>query len=355
MTSVFPYYVLARPDEGVRSGFAYETEPHVTLKSIAQNEPPQSETLYDKPQVDREKIRVSGPFSVEAIPPPVEELDRRPSVDAQEVHGRPEDPAGDHVSDLLLLLRKSQEVRFPDGKKLLLSNIIPLSGKGVLHAEAESRNGAISRIAISFGPRYGPVTVHQLEQAISLAQWDYKMLLLMGFGFDPEVQAFIQKNPHPRLTIQQVNINPDVLVKDLLKTPKGSQIFTVFGQPDVRVEKQNEEFVVELRGVDIYDPITGKTASSTGDKVVAWFLDSDYDGYTFRISQAFFPERATKQNPWDKLENALSGIVDPDKMEQFSRTTSLPFKLGKNKKIAVKAIDYRGNEVVVIRDLSEDR
>ncbi len=87
MTAVFDYYRLAHPDEGVGSGFVYKTVPHVTLKSIANNPEiregmtrqqidaaiakyAEQETLYDQPEVDRSKVRVTGPFTVEAVPAP---------------------------------------------------------------------------------------------------------------------------------------------------------------------------------------------------------------------------------------------------------------------------------------------
>ena len=71
MTASFDYYELAHPNEGVGSGFKYKTVPHVTLKCIANNEPPGQETLYDQPFIDGKRLRVTGPFTVEAVPAPV--------------------------------------------------------------------------------------------------------------------------------------------------------------------------------------------------------------------------------------------------------------------------------------------
>jgi adenine-specific DNA-methyltransferase len=68
MTANFDYYQLARPSEGVSSGFVYKTVPHVTLKSIANNEPPATETLYDQPLKDNRIARITSPFTVEAVP-----------------------------------------------------------------------------------------------------------------------------------------------------------------------------------------------------------------------------------------------------------------------------------------------
>ena len=71
LTATYDYYKLARPAEGVGGGFVYKTVPHITLKSIANNEPPATETLYDQPEIDKSKVRITGPFTVEALPAPV--------------------------------------------------------------------------------------------------------------------------------------------------------------------------------------------------------------------------------------------------------------------------------------------
>lgn len=65
------YFMLAREKEGVQSGFKYKNVPHLTLKSIANNEPAAQEILYDQPVLDKSKIRITGPFTMEAVPAPV--------------------------------------------------------------------------------------------------------------------------------------------------------------------------------------------------------------------------------------------------------------------------------------------
>jgi len=139
----------------------------------------------------------------------------------------------------------------------------------------------------------------------------------------------------------------------LLKANRASQIFTVFGQPDVEVKKQDDDtYVVELRGVDIYDPLTGEAHSARGEDVAAWFLDTDYDGMTFHICQAFFPG---DPKAWDKLQRTLKAQIDPEAFEQMRSTASFPFKPGDHKRIAVKVIDFRGNEVVRVVSLNRQR
>ena len=68
MTSTFNYYQLSYPEDGVQSGFVYNEIPHTTLGSIANNEIPKKEYLIDQPKIDKNKIRVSGPFTYEAVP-----------------------------------------------------------------------------------------------------------------------------------------------------------------------------------------------------------------------------------------------------------------------------------------------
>ncbi len=127
----------------------------------------------------------------------------------------------------------------------------------------------------------------------------------------------------------------------------------MFGQPDVRVERQRDgTYAVDLRGVDIYDPLSGETQHTRGSDVAAWFLDTDYDGMTFHICQAFFPG---DPDAWDRLRRALKAQLDSESFEQMRGTTSFPFKPDDHKRIAVKVIDFRGNEVVRVTKLERNK
>ena len=317
-------------------------------ESIQRNAP--QETLYDRPKVKRGVVRVSGPFTVEAIPVPVVEDPSKapiPPFEEEEARARISDRGGNYLTTMINLLRQQGGVLFPGGRKMELENLRPLN-LGMLHAEAETRqNGKVLRVALSFGPQYGPVTAFQVQEAIPTARMNaYDVLIFAGFSFDPEAQALIQKVPVAGLQVHFANIAPDVLVGDLLKTTRASQIFTVYGQPDVALHPQKDgTYVVELRGVDIYDPLTGEVQSTRGEDVAAWFLDTDYDGMTFHICQAFFPG---DNRAWEKLQRALKAQIDPEAFEKMRGTRSFPFKPGENGQIAVKVIDFRGNEVVKV-------
>jgi adenine-specific DNA-methyltransferase len=333
-------------------------------ESIQRNAP--QETLYDKPLVKHGVVRVSGPFTVEAIPvPAVEDPTQAPipqfedsvGVDPRVYPGQPQgvaptaepgrisDRGGDYLTAMINLLKQQGGILFPGGKRLELTNLRQIN-LGHLHAEAEAQqNGNVLRVAISFGPQHGPVTAYQVQETIPTAKMNgYQVLIFAGFAFDPEAQALVQKAPVAGLQVHFANVAPDVLVGDLLKTTRASQIFTVFGQPDVNVEKQKDgTYRVELLGVDIYDPQTGEVHSTRGEDVAAWFLDTDYDGMTFHICQAFFPG---DPHAWDKLQRALRAQIDPKVFDLMRGTVSFPFKPGEHQRIAVKVIDFRGNEVV---------
>jgi len=318
--------------------------------SIQRNAP--QEVLYDRPRVVRGVVRVSGPFTVEAIPVPAVEDPTEapiPQFEAEEAQARISDRGGDYLTNMVNLLKQQGGVLFPGGKKLELMNIRPLN-LGYLHAEAEAQqNGNGLRVAISFGPQHGPITGVQADEAIRTARRaGYDILILAGFAIEAAAQALTQEVSFHDFSVHFANIAPDVLVGDLLKTTRASQIFTVFGQPDVQVEKQKDgTYRVELRGVDIYDPLTGEAYSTRGEDVAAWFLDTDYDGKTFHICQAFFPG---DPDAWEKLQRALKATIPEEAFEQMRGTVSFPFEPGEHRRIAVKVIDFRGNEVVrVIR------
>src|SRR5262249_7771989 len=168
---------------------------------------------------------------------------------------------------------------------------------------------------------------------------------------DGPAQATIAEAQHPRLRVHIAHVRPDVNpgMAGLLKEQPGSQLFTVFGMPRTVLlgPDKGGMFTVSMEGVDIFDPVRNAIVSTEDQKVAAWFLDGDYDGRTFCITQAFFPDKAA----WKKLSDALRGVIDEAAFEAMSGTASLPFAPGKHRCVAVKVIDPRGNEVMQVHKL----
>ncbi len=320
------------------------------------------EELVDQPEVDRKRIRVSGPFTVEAVQPPEEYLDMESPIggepddldntfDDTNTVGH-EDVNAEAYLDKMIHLLREDGVKFPDDKKQKFATLEPLEAE-VLHAEGTWENeDSDHRVAVAFGPQHGPVTVIQVEDCLPIAsRLGYDELVFAGFSFDGAAQTIIQNNPNPRVHIHMANINPDVVMGDLLKNTSTSQLFTVFGLPRTKLEKieseESIEYTITMEGVDIYNPVDNTVSSAGADKVAAWFVDSDYDGRTFCITQAFFPDKKA----WSRIARDLRGVIDTESFEMFSGTVSLPFPAGEHACVAVKVIDPRGNEVMRVHDL----
>ena len=336
----------------------------------------EQEELVDQPEVVKGIVRVSGPFTVEAVQPPEMSLGEAQKVTTGEFGGAPEELTAFEVRevetrvdqeaqnveaylDQMIRLIKLDGVRFPNNKEMKFSRLEPVLDGSVIHAEGRWANGEKDKdpegkanVGVVFGPQYGPITAMQVEESIRQAnRRGYDHLVLAGFSFDGASQAVIAEGQHPRMKIHAANIAPDVNpgMAGLLKEQRGSQLFTVFGQPRTKIEGPNKdgEYTVTMEGVDIYDPVENSITPTKADKVAAWFIDGDYDGRTFCITQAFFPDK----DAWAKLSKALDGVVDPDRFEALSGTTSLAFPPGKHKTVAVKVIDPRGNEVMSVHPL----
>jgi adenine-specific DNA-methyltransferase len=315
------------------------------------------EELVDKPELERNTVRVSGPFTMEAVMPAAESLE----VDTP-IGGEPEEletfePSESVVNAEAYLekmrgLLQTDGVRFPNNKVIKFSRLESIQSE-FLHAEGDwAANGeGTQRVAVSFGPQFGPVTAWQVENALHVAsKHGYDAIVFAGFSFDAAAQGVIQEDPNPRVRCHLAHIRPDVNMGDLLKETPNAQIFTVFGTPRTELRPVPDGmFEIEMQGVDIYNPVDNSILATNADKVAAWFLDSDYDGRTFCITQAFFPDKTA----WSKLANALKSAIDEERFVALSGTRSLPFPAGKYKRAAVKVIDPRGNEVMRLHPLED--
>jgi adenine-specific DNA-methyltransferase len=332
----------------------------------------EQEELVDQPEVVRGVVRVSGPFTVEGVIP--EELslteegvvtDLTPNeFESEEQRDADRSRQQNAIAYIQRMISKiaADGVTFPNNRRMQFSKVESLVDDGEMsgvHARAIETGKDDATVGIIFGPEFGPVTAQQIEAAVRRAKY-YDDIIIAGFAFAPEATAEVEnigssKSTKARLHLAhmrpELNSTMDALLK---QDTKGSnqQLFTVFGLPAVTVEAVGEdggdgEFTATLDGVDIFDPVQSTVTSTKGEKVSAWFLDSDYDGRCFCACQAFFPN----QDAWEKIARALGSSADPEAFAAFKGRTSLPFKAGSHRRIAVKAIDARGNEVMTVKSL----
>ena len=390
VTALFDYYELAHPSEGVGSGFNYRTVPHVTLGSIANNpeikegvseaaieaaiarNAPQ-ETLYDQPLVDTGKKRVTGPFSVEAIPAPVV----KPMDDVVAAAPLPADHTVARSGETMRqsdwrdeLLRTG--IRGKAGQFMHFARLEPLPDYRYLHADGEllpQNNGDNSipgspaqtspRVVVSFGPEHAPLEQRQVDQALQEAETlrpGPRVIVFAAFQFDPEAAKDIDETNWPGITLLKAQMNADLLTEDLKRKRASNESFWLVGQPDVLVETVVDEqgadkVQVSVQGFDYYNTRTGDVESGGQDKIAMWMLDPDYDGRSLYPRQVFFP-MADPKGGWTRLARNLKAEIDVDLIEAYRGCTSLPFEPGDHRRIAVKIVDDRGIESMKVMGLT---
>jgi adenine-specific DNA-methyltransferase len=375
ITSLYDYYELAHPEEGVGSGFRYRKVPHVTLGSIAQNEPPGEETLYDQPFVDNRTARVSGPFTIEAVPAPnvksIDDFDLGPSkrtekqqtlsdfhhaatplLDASIARSGPTIRQSDWRDELL-----KTGLRGKGGQMINFSRVEPLGGTRWLHADAETKGTKPERVVISFGPEYAPLEQRQVEMAWEEARTLHpkpEILVFAAFQFDPEAAKDIDELTKEKtgMIFLTAQMNADMLTEDLKKKRSSNQSFWLVGRPDVELKRLGKgedkgKWQAEVRGFDYYNTRTGAIESGDTSKIAMWLLDTDYDGRSLYPRQVFFP-MADIDEGWSRLARNLKAEIDPELIEAYGGTVSLPFEPGEHKRVAVKVIDDRGIESLKI-------
>ena len=353
MTATYDYYKLAHPEQGVSSGFIYKTVPHITLKSIANNEPPAEETLYDQPEIDKTKVRVSGPFTVESLPAPVvKPLDELGMPDVSEtMTTKQEEWRGELLSTGIL---------GKNGNRLDFSRVEPLSGAKYFQADGETKEAEPKRAIICFGSETKVMDARYIDAALDEAQMMRPApgyIIFAAFQFGPEAAQLVDDMTWPGVTVLKVQMNTDLMTEDLKKKRSSSQSFWLVGQPDVeliRDGRSKNRYRVCVHGFDYYDVKTGKVTSGTDSNIAMWMLDTNYDPRScIEPHQVFFP-MGGKKGGWNKLAKTLKAELDQDLIGQYAGNTSLWFQAEPNTKIAVKIIDDRGIESLRVLTVEED-
>lgn len=440
-TASYDYYELRYPHEGLRSGFIYDTVPHVTLRSIANNPdiddiwnrmypaidealgalnaglqgsrveflvtdggrkgttirfaggatleewevpfnlPPdwpavtkphftafwlarramqakmdsaianhaKQEILYDRPVVSKTKRRITGPFTVEAVPFPtvlsLNEGEQPREADAAIARSGESHRQHSWRDELL-----KTGIRGKGGQMLKFASLETLPDTRYLHC-----SGALSdsgeRAVVSFGPEHAALEQRQVELALHEAEKlrpAPRYLIFCAFTFDPEAAKDIDETKWPGMTLLKVQMNTDLLTEDLKKAKSSNQSFWLMGQPDVEAHKNGDgKYIIEVHGFDYFDTVKGELVSGGKGKIAAWMLDTDYDERSLFPRQVFFPMAGAKDG-WYKLKKDIRAELNEALLDKFHGTVSLPFESGDNRKAAVKIVDDRGIESLKI-------
>lgn len=327
-------------------------------RSIAANA--ESETLYDQPEKSKTKLRITGPFSVEAVPFPTVL-----SLEAAE-GGATTTPTEDQAYQTSIArsgeTSRQQQwrdellktgIRGKGGQMLKFAELEVMAGTACLHATGTLAETG-ERAVVSFGPEHGALEQRQVEHALNEAESlrpSPKFVVFCAFTFDPEAAKDIDETRWPGVNLLKAQMNTDLLTEDLKKARSSNQSFWLMGQPDVHLaELPGGRWQVEVNGFDYFDTVKGELISGGKAKIAMWSLDTDYDGRSLFPHQVFFP-MAGKDEGWRKLKKNIRAELDESLLDQFHGTVSLPFEAGKNGKAAVKIVDDRGIESLKILPL----
>ncbi len=410
MTAVFPYYYLysdvevikeekdgkikknirEKPDNektgDIRQGFVYEEVPHITLKSLANDEPSETETLYDKPYEDKKRLRVSGPFTVETLqnfePLSVEELQE-------------ETQTHDETDFAQVVKAHLESAGIKNGRKdeQVVFSRVELLSHPYLHAEGFYRNGTGEKKAyIHIGPKFGTVSKTAVNEAVKECRLrgDAQWLIILGFSFESDIEGTTQTMNMGKFEVTKARIHDDLLQEGLKKKPgKSAASFVTIGEPDIRLHyDSNDEMKtvmqeqsknqspsknqknhssdvvrVEIQGLDIYDPIKDEVKARNVSDIAYWMVDDDYDGSNFVVKQVFFCggdkdefdkwkkglESLARDNTKKKVEKTLKIEIDDEAFDRLYGHISHPIEVKKKgQKIAVRVISQFGEETTKV-------
>lgn len=358
MTATYPFYTLADPEgRDIRVGFKYKTVPHITLKSIASDEEPEMEVLYDQPQEDKRKLRVSGPFTVETLQSfnviSPEELDDR--TDEAEENRLFQERVFSHL--------ETSGVRNGDRSQKAVFHGMESVASPFLHARGYYTDSDDEERLVYFhiGPKFGSVS----KQAVSLAVREMRNKSAcegaswLGFSFEDNIND--KDYNFGNFTVSKVRMHDDLMQDGLLKKDKGAGAFITIGEPDIAIVKDSDELChVEIRGLDIYDPIKDVVKPRSVEDIAYWEMDDNYDDTQFIVRSIHFCGGDKKEfEAWRKgLGNLLNSSAKTKKKVQdtlrveFSDEiwetlygfTSEPIKYEPGRQIAVRVISQFGEE-----------
>ncbi|MBB5716600.1 site-specific DNA-methyltransferase [Sphingomonas aerophila] len=323
-------------------------------ESVAKNA--ELELLFDRPYVDRKRTRVAGPFTFESLSPhrviPVGEDDpylaETLEPDRQNVVRFRSQEQTDFGKVVVEHLRRAGVRNTKKDEHITFESLAPRPGDGWVSYEGryEDKKGKVQRVAVAVGPEYDAVGRDFMVQAQKEAlRGLFDVLVVCGFQFAPETDE--SRFDTRDLIVLKARMNQDIRVGDRLKNTGASNMFVVFGEPDIEVRPvAGQKYEVEILGVDIFDPTTGELRSSADprDDVACWFIDDAYDDESFFVRHAYFLN-GKESDPYAALKRALGSEVDKEAWESLYTATSRPFARPDTGKICVKVINHFGDEV----------
>jgi adenine-specific DNA-methyltransferase len=308
------------------------------------------EYLYDKPYTDNKKVRMAGPFTVESLSPHrilgVDEDDELidPIAEGKAGYG-----VGQNFAQIILENLKVAGVQQAHKEdKLNFASLTPWPGHYIgaegRYYEGDNENGDQKRAGIFIGPEFGTVSRPDLIAAArEAAESDFDVLIACAFNYDARSTSFDSLG---RVPILKARINADLHMADDLKNTGKGNLFVIFGEPDIEILPAEEgQIKVKIKGIDVFHPSTGEVRSDGAEGIALWFVDTDYNEESFFVRQAYF---LGADDPYKSLKTTLKAEINRDAWDTLYSDISRPFDKPASGRIAVKAINHLGDEVMKV-------
>lgn len=322
-TCILPYYVLHDEDGGnIRQGFEYKTLPHITLKSLANDIPCDEEILYDQPEEDKKRIRVSGPFTVETL----QSLDITTPMDVDDKEDTEEDDSlfirrvFDHLQSGGIKNGAKEQKAVMHGMETVVNPYLNARG---YYTDNEGRERLVYFL---IGPKYGTVSKQQVNKAaqemIARQSEGASWLVILGFSFEDNIENQIFSFTGFQMT--KVRMGDDLLQEGLLKTDKKAGSFIIIGEPDIVLVKDDDKKChIEIRGLDMYDPIKNMVKERSVADIAYWEMDTDYSGNRFRVKSIHFCGGDKKE--FDAWKKGLTSLQPKKTRKGIEQTLRMEF------------------------------
>ena len=358
MTAVLPYYILHDEEGGnVRQGFRYKTVSHITMKALANDLPFDEEILYDQPEEDKKRIRVSGPFTVETL----QSLDLIDPKDVDDREDTKEDDSlfirrvFDHLQSGGIKNGAKEQKAVMHGMETVVNPYLNARG---YYTDDEGRERLVYFL---IGPKYGTVSKQQVNKAtqemIARQSEGASWLVILGFSFEDNIEN--QTVSFAGFQVSKVRMGDDLLQDGLLKKDKKAASFIIIGEPDIALVKdEGKKCHIEIRGLDMYDPIKNMVKERSVADIAYWEMDTDYSGNRFRVKSIHFCGGDKKEfDPWKKGLTSLQPKKTKQGIEQALRMEfcdevwdslydfrSEPMDYVEGRKVAVRVVSQFGEE-----------
>ena len=367
-TALFPYYKTHDDSENpnIRRGFIYKKVPHITLKALANDLPFDEETLYDQPEEDKKRIRVSGPFTVETL----QSLDVSSPESLNDKQNDYDEYAA--FTERIFNNLKANGIRNGVKQQQAVMHSMEHLDEPYLNAKGyyKQEDGTEHCVFFMIGPKFGTVSKHAVNEAVRAFRQhldESNWLVILGFSFEDSIESGENKDYNfGTFQVSKVRMSDDLLQDGLLKKDKKAGSFIIIGEPDISLVNDGDgKCHVEINGMDMYDPIQDEVKARNVNDIAYWEMDDNYTGGLFKVRSIHFCGGDKKDfAAWRKGLDTVAKDLAKKKTERTLRLEfndeiwdtlydfrSEPLDYEKGKKIAVRVVSQFGEESTKVLEM----